>query len=151
MWTTWYQRGINVVTTLFKICAVTFSLFWHEASPGWWRWTVKRRIWLNHSKGHYQGQKGPVWLIFTYFSILFSSIKVLPKCITSCCFSEVILVLFLYFNGVIFKVRKVHLDLCYLFRPISHKRCMLWPMFVLNTYTKSYMIFQLTLWPLTLD
>ena len=48
---------------------------------------------------------------------------------------------------VIFKARKVHLDLCYLFRPIFHKRCMLWPMFV-STYTKSYKIFQLTLWPL---
>ena len=45
------------------------------------------------SKGHCQGQKGPVWLIFTYFSILISSIEVLPKCIASCSFAEVILVL----------------------------------------------------------
>ena len=29
--------------------------------------------------------------------------------------------------------------------------CMLWPMFVWSTYRKSYMIFQLTLWPLALD
>ena len=43
---------------LFKICLVTFSLFWHEASPGWWQWTVKRRIWLTYFKGHCQGQKG---------------------------------------------------------------------------------------------
>ena len=62
----------------------------------WWQWTGKRRIWLNHSKGHWQGQ---VWLIFTYFSILISSIEVLPKCIASCSFSEVILVLFSNFNG----------------------------------------------------
>ena len=54
----------------------------------------------NHSKGHYQGQKCQVWLIFTYFSILISSIEVLPKCILSCSFSEVILVLFSNFNGV---------------------------------------------------
>ena len=66
----------------------------------WWQWTGKRRIWLNHSKGHSQGQKGQVWLIFTYFSILISSIEVLPKCIASCSFSEVIIVLFSNFNGV---------------------------------------------------
>ena len=51
-------------------------------------------------KGHCQGQKGPVWLIFTYFSILISSNEVLPKCIASYSFSEVILVLFSNFNGV---------------------------------------------------
>ena len=45
-------------------------------------------------KGHCQGQKGQVWLIFTYFSILISSNEVLPKCIASYRFSEVILVLF---------------------------------------------------------
>ena len=28
--------------------------------------------------------------------------------------------------------------ICYLFRPISQKRCMLWPMFVWSTYAKSY-------------
>ena len=77
----------TLIVHSFKICSVTFSLFWHEASPGWWWWTVKRRIWLNHSKGHCQGQKGPVWLIFTYFSILISSIEVLPKCIASYGFS----------------------------------------------------------------
>ena len=64
---------------LFSNFDITFSLFWHEASPGWGQWTVKRRIWLNHSKGHCQGQKGQVWLIFTYFSILISSNEVLPK------------------------------------------------------------------------
>ena len=63
---------------LFKFCAVTFCLFWHEASPGWYQWTVKMQILLNRSKGYFQGQ---VWLIFTYFSILIGSIKVLPKCI----------------------------------------------------------------------
>ena len=52
------------------------------------------------SKGHCQGQKGQVWLIFTYVSILISSIEVLPKCIASCSFSEVILVLFSNFNSV---------------------------------------------------
>ena len=59
---------------LLNICSVTCSLFWHEISPGWGQWTVTRRIWLNHSKCHCQGQKGQVWLIFTYFSILISSI-----------------------------------------------------------------------------
>ena len=61
---------------------------------------MKRRISLNHSKGHCQGQKGHIWLIFTHFSVLISSIEVLPKCIASCSFSEVILVLFSNFNGV---------------------------------------------------
>ena len=45
-----------------------------------------------------------------------------------------------------------NLDLCYLHtRPIYSKRCMLQPMFMYNTYTKSYMIFQFTLYPLNLD
>ena len=99
----WYHHFSPILTFivhLFKICSVTFSLFWHEASPGWWQWTVKRRILLNHSKGHCQGQKGQVWLIFTYFSILISSNEVLPKCIASYSFTEVILVLFSNFNGV---------------------------------------------------
>ena len=65
---------------------------------------MKRTVWLNYSKGHCQGQKGHVWLIFTHFSILIGSIEVLPKCIASCIFSEVILVLFSNFNGVIFKM-----------------------------------------------
>ena len=43
-----------------------------------------------------------------------------------------------------FKVRKVHLDRCYLFRPLSHERCMMWPMFVWSTYIKLYVIFQVT-------
>ena len=45
----------------------------------------------------FQGQKGQVWHIFTYmyFSILISSIEVLPKCI-----AEVILVLF---SSAVFK------------------------------------------------
>ena len=47
-----------------------------------------------------QGQKGQVWLIFTYFSILTGSNEVLPKCIASYSFSEVILVLFSNFSGV---------------------------------------------------
>ena len=98
------RKGLNLPLfsnfATFKICSVTFPLFWHVASPGWWQWTVKRRVWLNHSKGHCQGQKCQVWLIFTYFSILISSIEVLPKCIASCSFSEVILVLFSNLNGV---------------------------------------------------
>ena len=65
---------------------LVFPLSAHEASPGWWQ-----------RKGHCQGQ---VWLIFTYFFKLISSIELLPKCIASCSFSEVILVLFLNFNGV---------------------------------------------------
>ena len=102
------RKGLNLplFSNFDTYCPFIQNLFGNLLSilawslPGWWRWTVKRRIWLNHSKGHCQGQKGPVWLIFTYFSILISSIEVLPKCITSCCFSEVIIVLFLYFNGV---------------------------------------------------
>ena len=53
---------------------VTFKL-----SPFSHQWTVKWRIWLNHSKCHFQGQKGQVWLIFTYFSILISSIEMMPE------------------------------------------------------------------------
>ena len=52
------------------------------------------------SKGHCQRQKSQVCLMFTYFSILISSIEVLPKCIASCSFSDAILVLFSTFNGV---------------------------------------------------
>ena len=37
---------------------------------------------------------------FTHFSVLISSIEVLPKYIASCSFSEVILVLFSNFIGV---------------------------------------------------
>ena len=51
---------------------------------------------IDHSKGHCQGQKGHVWLIFTHFSILISSIEVLPKCIASCsfyCCSQILMVL----------------------------------------------------------
>ena len=44
--------------------------------------------------------EGQVWLVFTYISILIRSIEVLPKCIASCSFSEVIIVLFSNFNGV---------------------------------------------------
>ena len=51
-------------------------------------------------KGHYQGQKGQVWLIFTSLSILISSTEVLFKYIVSCSVSEVILVLFSNCNGV---------------------------------------------------
>ena len=51
-------------------------------------------------KGHCQGQKSQVWLIFTYFSVLINSIEVLLKCIASCSLSEVILVLFSNLNGV---------------------------------------------------
>ena len=148
-----FDTSCPFIQNLWVIC----SLFWHEASPGWWQQTVKRRIWWNHSKGHCQGQKGHVWLIFTHFSILISSIEVLPKCIASCSFSEMILVLFSHFNGVGWFLRlfsrseRSNLDFCYLFRPTSQKRCMMWPMFVWSTYTKSYMILQLTLWSLTLD
>ena len=41
-----------------------------------------------------------VWLIFTYLSILISSIEVQPKYIASCSFSEVIMALFSNVNGV---------------------------------------------------
>ena len=53
----------------------TFPLFWHESSPGWWQWTVKRRIWLNHSKGHCQGQKGDVVMLLIDFKCYFHGLK----------------------------------------------------------------------------
>ena len=103
---------LTLIVHLCKICSVTFPLIWHEASTGWWQWTVKRRIWLNHSKGHCQGQKGPVWFIFTYLCILISSIEMLPKCIASCSFSDVIIwccsqILMLIDFKCFFKVRNV--------------------------------------------
>ena len=55
---------------------------------------------VNRPKSHFQGMKGQVWLIFTYFCILISVIKVLPNiCIASFRFSGVILVLLSNFNG----------------------------------------------------
>ena len=51
----------------------------------------------NWSDNYSVGQKGQDWLIFTYLSILISSIEVLPP---SCSLSEVILLLFSNFNGV---------------------------------------------------
>ena len=48
----------------------------------------------------FQGWKGQVWLIFKYFTILYSNAEVLLKFIASCRFSGMILVL------VIFEVRK---------------------------------------------
>ena len=146
-------KGINLpfLSNIDTYCQFTQKpLFWHEASPGSWRRTVKRHIWLSHSNGHCQGQKGQVWLIFTHLTILISSIEVLPKCISSCSYSEVILVLFSNINGVDWLQRlfsrseRSNLDLCYLFRPISQKGCMLWPMFVWSTYTKSLWSFS---WP----
>ena len=91
-------------------------------------------FWLNHSKCHCQGQKGQVWLIFTYFSILISSIEVLPKCIVlhyvasqrwSWCCSQILIVLIDsndYFQGQIGPIWTI----CYLFRL----------MFIWGTYTK---------------
>ena len=77
----------------------------------------------------------------------------LPKCIASFSFSGVILVLFSNFNGVDSFKGYFQLSLLsiYQFMPIYQKRCMLWPIFICSTYTKSYMIIQFTLWPLTLD
>ena len=52
-------------------------------------------------KGHFQVRTGQVWLIFTHFSILISSIEMLPKSIVSCsCFSWMILVPLSNINGV---------------------------------------------------
>ena len=142
------RKGLNLplFSNFDTYCPFIQNLFW-------WQWTVKRRIWLNHSKGHCQGQKGQVWLILTYLFILISSIEVLTKCIASCSFSEVILVLFPNFNCVDWSERlfsrseRSNLGLCYLFRPISQKRCMMWPMFVWNTLYK--VIYDLSggLWP----
>ena len=98
------RKGLN--WPILTLCPFIQNLFSNFSSilawsfPEWWQQTVRRRIWLNHSKGHCQGQKGHIWLIFRHFSILISSIEVLPKCIASCSFSEVILVLFSNFNGV---------------------------------------------------
>ena len=60
---------------------------------------------MSHSEGHFQGRKGHVGLIFTYFSITISVIEVLRKCIASCSLSGVILVVMVlihlkgYFQG----------------------------------------------------
>ena len=67
----------------------------------------------------------------THFSILISSNEVLPKCIASYSFSEVILALFSNCNGVdrlerlFSRSKRSNLDPCDLFRPISQTRCML--------------------------
>ena len=55
---------------------------------------------INNSKGNFQTRKGQVWLIFTHFSILISSIEMLPKSIVSCSFSWVILGPLSNINGV---------------------------------------------------
>ena len=52
-------------------------------------WSFPRMVtmnWEENWEGHCQGQKGQIWLM--------------PKCIASCSFSEVILVLFSNFNCV---------------------------------------------------
>ena len=36
-------------------------LFWNQSCPKIWK------VW-NHSKGHFQGQKGPIWTFVIYFS-----------------------------------------------------------------------------------
>ena len=95
-----FLQSWHILSIYSKSVRELFLYFGMKLPPGWWQWTGKRRIWLNRSKGHYQDQKGQVWLIFTYFSILVRSIEVLPKCIASCSFSEVILLLFSNFNGV---------------------------------------------------
>ena len=60
---------------LFKICLVNILLIGMEllrdsANELW------RDIFYWNSKGHFQGQD---WLIFTYFSLLISSIEMLAK------------------------------------------------------------------------
>ena len=60
---------------LFKICLVNIlpigmELLQDSANEMW------RDIFYWNSKGHFQGQ---VWLIFTYFSLLISSIEMLAK------------------------------------------------------------------------
>ena len=37
-----------------KNCLITFFLFWHVASLGWYQCIVKIGIWLNHPKGHFE-------------------------------------------------------------------------------------------------
>ena len=37
-----------------KNCLITFFLFWHIASLGWYLCIVKIWIWLNHPKGHFE-------------------------------------------------------------------------------------------------
>ena len=37
-----------------KNCLITFFLFWHVASLGWYQCIVKIWIWLNHPKGHFE-------------------------------------------------------------------------------------------------
>ena len=41
-----------------KNCSITFVLFLHEASLGWYKQHIISRIWLNHSKGCFLKVKG---------------------------------------------------------------------------------------------
>ena len=41
-------------TFQLKACLITFFLFWHVASLGWYQCIVKIWIWLNHPKGHFE-------------------------------------------------------------------------------------------------
>ena len=109
-----------------------------------------RWIWLNYLKCHFQGRKGQVWPIFPSISILLSSNEVLPHIYCIMCETKTypkIWKLWNHFQG------QKYMDLCDFSETvlISQKRCMIWPMSLWNTYTKSYIIFQFTLRPLTLD
>ena len=61
---------------------------------------MNRWILINFSVGNFQARKGRIWLIFTHFCILISSIEMLPKSIVSCSLSWVILVPLSNINGV---------------------------------------------------
>ena len=60
-----------------KNCLITFFLFWHVASLGWYQCIVKIWIWLNHSKGHFSRSKrfdkGQIWLFLLLFANLLKS------------------------------------------------------------------------------
>ena len=63
-----------------------FFLFLYEDFSGYYVSNVKSWIRLNRSKGNFKGQKGQVWPIFPYLSILFSINEVLPIFIALCIF-----------------------------------------------------------------
>ena len=70
-----YQAVRPLVSTLdsfLKNGSVTFSLFWHEPSQGWYYSTTQSWIWLNRSKGHFSRSERSKFATFLQFWHLLS-------------------------------------------------------------------------------
>ena len=96
----------------------------------------------NYLKGHFQGQKGQLWSIFPQLLILYSSNKMLTNPVLKYERCGITL-------NVICKFKKVQFG--DLFQLVSQKRCIIWPMFVSNTYTKSIYNLSVYIWPQMTD